>query len=120
MRSGVGIVFRPGDAKDGSFSLPVDREMDGNAPRTSQRAELLAVIKALELARLNPEFFERELVQRLRDSRLRLNAAHRDDVEDTRVCIVIATDSKYVVDGMTDWLGKWKVSLVTRASVLSG
>ncbi|KAG6836908.1 hypothetical protein H0H93_001495 [Arthromyces matolae] len=46
-KSGVGIVL--GRTEDFYSSLPVDDEMDGDASRTSQRAELLAAIIGLSV-----------------------------------------------------------------------
>lgn len=83
------------------MSLPVDDTVELAAKRSSQRAELLAAIFGLralgslkDAGELHPA-----------DWAKRRNA-------DKPSNWIAATDSKYVVDGMTNWLPtKWKVRM---------
>eukprot|EP01040_Poterioochromonas_malhamensis_P006839 gene6839-7374_t len=58
-----------------------------SGPQTNQRAEIYAVIKALELA---------------------IEEVHARGVEEFSDGILIHTDSKYVVEVMTEFIYKWK------------
>lgn len=102
--SGAGIAM--GQADRLQFSYPIDDSIDSTGKRTSQRAELLAAILGLGAA---------QSVEELADAHERLYNRHKAG-EDAGLYShwIITTDSKYLVDGMTDWLpNKWKVSLAT-------
>jgi len=86
-RSGIGAYWSTRQGTN--YSSPVTNEHDPDAPRTNQRAELLAAIYGIRK-------FARE-------------RSHKQAFGVNRNCWVLATDSKYVVDGITDWLPRWKV-----------
>ncbi|EPS96690.1 hypothetical protein FOMPIDRAFT_1130012 [Fomitopsis schrenkii] len=97
--SGAGIAM--GQADRLQFSYPIDDSIDSTGKRTSQRAELLAAILGLGAA---------QSVEELADAHERLYNRHKAG-EDAGLYShwIITTDSKYLVDGMTDWLpNKWK------------
>jgi ribonuclease HI len=92
-KAGLGIVI--GDDSNHSWSISVDDTLD-DGPRTSQRTELLAAIEGLKKLDL-----------------------HHDDVngcmssarhEVYRTTYIVVTDSEYVVEGITKWFPKWRVS----------
>ncbi|KAK7515299.1 ribonuclease H-like domain-containing protein [Phyllosticta citriasiana] len=94
-RAGCGVVV--GTAEDQSYSLPLHDE----AHVTSQRAELIAAYEGI--ARGMKHFRERK--------------THPMPVaQEKRTELVIATDSEYVVAGMTQWLPKWKAKGFKNAS----
>ncbi|KZW04442.1 ribonuclease H-like protein [Exidia glandulosa HHB12029] len=95
--AGMGIVM--GLAKDDYWALPINHRVDPGAPRTSQRAELLAAIKGLELWSDRWEHH--------RDHELEHNPDDDDDIAKI-VEVVLATDSEYVVKGLTQWYPAWK------------
>lgn len=76
-RGGCGIVFSP---LHPGISIPLERAPDGSEP-TSNRAELRAVLSAVEMRVWHGEGFDR---------------------------LVIGTDSEYVVKGISEWCQKWK------------
>ncbi|KUJ11292.1 ribonuclease H-like protein [Mollisia scopiformis] len=86
-RAGCGFVFRPQTTnqpvKGGSFEFRLEsRGPSGDAlPQTSNRAELRAVIAALQYRAWDGEGWNR---------------------------IVIATDSEYTVKGATEWIKNWQ------------
>ena len=94
-RSGIGVFFH--EYSDLNYAGMVDLETPYG--HTSQRAELLAAIKALEIAawirRENPAGGAFRLgkppgpLRRLRR-------------------VVLKADSRYLVDAMTDWIFKWR------------
>lgn len=93
--SGIGGTI--GALKTYEFSLPVDVQMDGSMPRTSQRAELLAGIEGLNL-----------LIDYHRQSLYGLP----DPESDSRKWRwVVASDSEYLVRGVSEWFAGWKVSI---------
>jgi ribonuclease HI len=77
-RAGMGVFFGPRSRHNISQRLHDD-------PQTNQRAELHAAILALDR------------VKELLD----------DDKLETRL-VVVATDSAYLVDGITKWIYKWQ------------
>ncbi|KAE8341835.1 hypothetical protein BDV24DRAFT_163058 [Aspergillus arachidicola] len=79
-KAGCGIIFKPDDA--GYLRFPLENEgPTGEAhPQTSNRAELRAVIAALRFRFWTGEGFN---------------------------SLVIATDSEYVVEGVTSWVRGW-------------
>ena len=95
----AGIGIAGGEEPSNQLAQPITSSLDPGQKRTSQRAELLAALAALaymaEADRLNEEKVEKKD----RDDRLR----------DSHKAWVIATDSEYVVKGMTEWLRTWKV-----------
>ena len=95
-KAGLGIVMSDSD-DDLFWSIPVDDTVD-TAPRTSQRAELLAAIEGLKNLR--------EVHQDCTDHKenLKKSAARR------RVTYIVVTDSEYVVKGITEWFPAWRVS----------
>lgn len=98
-RSGIGICL--GTHPEYTYSIPIDDTIDPNGKRSNQRAELLAAILGIEKAR------EVESVNyKTAHNRVKRFVA-RDGQELPRW--VVATDSQYVVKGMTEWLPKWKV-----------
>ncbi|KAK0195052.1 ribonuclease H-like domain-containing protein [Armillaria mellea] len=68
--------------------IPIDDALDPGTEKTSQRAELLAALQGLE--------------------KLQPIAREDDSGPVTRPQWIIASDSEYVVLGMTKWLSKWK------------
>lgn len=97
--AGIGILY--GEEKLSQQAIPITSSLDPGQKRTSQRAELLAALAALqymaEADRLNEEKTKRK------------NTSHRS--RDSEKAWVVATDSEYVVKGMTEWLQNWKVNL---------
>lgn len=69
-------------------SVPITETLDPDQKRSSQRAELLAALVAVQIG----------------------YPPHEDEKEDKR-CIIITTDSQYVVKGMTEWFPGWKVRI---------
>ncbi|KAK7022188.1 ribonuclease H-like protein [Favolaschia claudopus] len=90
---GCALGINPND----QLSLPVDDKMDPGAPRTNQRAELLAAIHGLEMV------LEKKLKYHV-GLRAHLPSAEKEKV------YVVAADSDYVVQGITDWVFQWKVN----------
>lgn len=99
--AGIGILY--GKEKLSQQAIPITSSLDPGQKRTSQRAELLAALAALqyvaEADRLNPLEVKKE------------DTSHRSLKSEKQW--VIATDSEYVVKGMTEWLPTWKVNLYT-------
>ncbi|KAJ5614046.1 hypothetical protein N7528_007700 [Penicillium herquei] len=86
-KAGCGIVFKPAEDSKGNkvhnyFRFPLENKGPQNdeCPQTSNRAELRAVIAACQFRPWFEEGFE---------------------------TMVIATDSKYVVEGITTWIRGW-------------
>ena len=82
--SGLGIAL--GSSSSDQYSIPVTNDIDPNGRRTNQRAELLAAIQGVKLGDMN------------------------DGECPEKRYLVIATDSQYVVNGITSWFPTWKVS----------
>jgi len=96
-KAGLGVAV--GSLESGHhLSLPVNLNVDAGQRRTSQRAEQLAALHGLaylsEMTKLNT-------------SRHYSNPP-KEPEEDMNW--IIATDSEYVVKGMTEWVPEWKVS----------
>ncbi|KAG8527413.1 uncharacterized protein KY384_007565 [Bacidia gigantensis] len=91
--SGIGIAI--GDSPDSQKAIPITMTIDGHHPRTNQRAELLAALQGLDYVadkdESNVDFAEKSL------------KAHM-----ARRTWIIATDSVYVVKGITEWFPTWK------------
>ena len=71
---GIGVYFGPNDARNVSEPLP-------GHPQTNQRAELMSLIRAVEILR-------------------------REGKSSIPVCL--RSDSRYAVSGLTEWVPKWK------------
>ena len=98
--AGIGIAL--GVEEAWQLSVPITEEMDPGQKRTSQRAELLAAIAGLKYMVAAHEL-------NLDDDKTEgTKKKHRDSQLETSTW-VIATDSEYVVKGMTEWLPVWKV-----------
>lgn len=78
-KAAIGVHFHQGSPHNISTTL------DG--VHTNQQAELIAGIRALEV---------------VQDLAVRKITSH------SPTCVVIKSDSEYLVKGMTDWIGKWK------------
>ncbi|KAJ7364854.1 ribonuclease H-like domain-containing protein [Mycena albidolilacea] len=94
-RAGIGCAI--GDDPKDQLCSPVTDTMDPGAPRTSQRAELLAALQGLRFlvcatstARYHP------------DCHAPLKCQHPMEY-------IVVADSEYVVKGMTEWVPQWKV-----------
>jgi ribonuclease HI len=95
---GVAIGLGTGGSEDHQWSIPIDDTIDAHQKRTSQKAELLAALEGLR--RISEAIEDKELVRK-----------KRHDKKDP-TCWVIATDSVYVVKGVTEWLPVWKVGIM--------
>jgi len=100
-RAGLGIVIG-GD--DFSWSITVDDTLD-SAPRTNQRAELLAAIQALK--KLEQVHRSCSDIENHRKAAARRAIAN----EDYRATYIVVTDSEYVVKGITEWFPERQVCL---------
>ena len=84
-KAGIGVAYSRSD--DGQRSKPITDIVDNFPLRSNQRAELCAARFGLEtLAELHAG----------------------EDTEGEECAWIIATDSEYVVRGMTEWLPTWK------------
>ncbi|KAL8950548.1 MAG: hypothetical protein Q9222_003418 [Ikaeria aurantiellina] len=101
-KAGMGIAG--GDIDSVQLSVPITEQLDPGQRRTSQRAELLAAQAGLrwmtESNRLNQHEPTRKRKRAIRST----GAGEIDDSDNW----IIATDSEYVVKGMTEWLPRWK------------
>ena len=97
--SGIGVACS--STEYGQLSKPITLEVDSEARRTNQRAEMLAAIEGIEL-RVEIALAQGEL-ETFKDG-----GKHR--LRGSTALVVVATDSEYVVKGMTEWLPNWKVS----------
>ncbi|KAK6363685.1 hypothetical protein TWF730_001105 [Orbilia blumenaviensis] len=101
-RAGVGIAI--GMDEDDQFSLAFSEIEGEETARTSQIAELRA---AIETVKVISAFYEANKPEHP----IRLPGKHRKLMKDnndvSNECI-IAMDSEYVVNGMTDWIYKWR------------
>ena len=89
-RAGAGVVV--GSSDDDQLSAPITDEDDPFPLRSNQRAELYA-------ARLGLEY-----MAQLHAAAVTRTGRRRQDPN-----WIIATDSEYVVKGMTEWLPAWRV-----------
>ena len=101
--AGIGILY--GEKTASQRAIPITSELDPGQKRTSQRAELLAALAAVR--------FMAEVDQLNRENRMGRDGGDRSGFEND--VWVIATDSEYVVKGMTEWLPTWKVNLVSHS-----
>ncbi|KAJ1880096.1 hypothetical protein H4R99_002028 [Coemansia sp. RSA 1722] len=86
-RAGVGVYFGAGDPRNVSEPLAGSRQ-------TNQRAELTAVIRAIEQVALSEK---REQQEHEHEQELQRGAA-----------LMVATDSMYSINCLTSWFGKWE------------
>ena len=104
--AGIGIAY--GQDAGSWKAIPITESMDRAHKRTSQRAELLAALHGVRLIaeydRLNPLDI---------DMKKRHEYVRRHGLRDSEKAWVVATDSEYVVKGMTEWLPAWKVSIAS-------
>jgi ribonuclease HI len=93
-KAGIGVAC--GNNDNSQLSEPITDKVDNFPLRSNQRAELCA-------AKLGLEVFAE---------------GYTKDPKTEAAAWIVATDSEYVVKGMTEWLPKWKVciSVLTRAS----
>lgn len=104
-KAGLGIVV--GD--EFSWSITVDDTID-SAPRTSQRAELLAAIEGLKkLKEVHHDCLDMEYQENPRASAARRRAMAKQDYSAT---YIVVTDSEYLVKGITEWFPGWRVRFV--------
>lgn len=90
--AGIGIAH--GRDEESQLSIPITTEVDSYSRRTSQRAELIAAIEGLSTV-----------------CQYDYDLPDHDDPDDSdKIALIVATDSEYVVKGMTEWLPQWKVS----------
>lgn len=91
-KAGVGVAYGNNDGSQ--LSLSITDEEDDFPVRSNQRAELYAAKLGLdfiaEADKLNSELIENN--------------------DNESKAWIIATDSEYVVKGITEWLPVWKVS----------
>lgn len=97
--AGAGIAYgsEPGSQHD----IPITETSDSGQRRTSQRAELWAATYGLA--------FVKKAARRSERLKTKEERATNPDGQSEDL-IIIATDSEYVVKGMTQWLPTWKVS----------
>lgn len=81
--SGYGVYFGPDDIRNCSVPLP---KVVRGIQSTNQRAELFAVMHAMK----------------------QINKAW--DLRQTKMRFTIRTDSKYVINCITNWLKKWEIN----------
>ena len=96
--AGIGILY--GEEPGSQLAIPITSELDPGQKRTSQRAELLAALAAVR--------FMAEADRLNREDGMGEDEGDGEGVRDK--AWVIATDSEYVVKGMTEWLPTWKVN----------
>jgi ribonuclease HI len=100
-KAGVGIAR--GILEDDRFSIPVTDDVDSFPLRSNQRAELLAACLALSKIHGEPAF----------EDEPRFAKRHKrnfSEASNEPRSAIIATDSQYVVKGITEWLPTWKGS----------
>ncbi|CAL8578857.1 hypothetical protein XPA_004628 [Xanthoria parietina] len=90
--AGIGVAMGTG----WQYAVPITANMDRGQRRTSSRAELLAALSGLRL------MVAADQLQQLKQ--LETSGPPTEE----RQSWVIATDSEYVVKGMTEWLPAWK------------
>lgn len=98
--AGIGIACGEGDIDQ--QSVAITDEVDPGQRRTSQRAELLAALAGLDYLTETHELNHDDVKKEGR-KRQKLSS------EEKTSAWIIATDSEYVVKGMTAWLPTWKV-----------
>ena len=104
-KAGLGITI--GDDEEHCWSIAVEdaHAVDPDGPMTSQRAELLAAIEGLKkLGDVNRVKAINEALGKGGRPAWR----HTDNPHST---YIVASDSEYVVKGITEWLPSWRVRL---------
>lgn len=96
----AGIGVASGYGENCQRAIPITEMLDQGQRRTSQRAELLAAIAGLD------HMAERNRINKL----VRVERSEAFGLRAATKSWIIATDSEYVVKGMTEWLPSWKVS----------
>ncbi|KAL9597476.1 MAG: hypothetical protein Q9219_005109 [cf. Caloplaca sp. 3 TL-2023] len=107
----AGIGIASGQDEIWQRDIPITAQEDKGQKRTSQRAELLAAISGLEhMVEMYERFSEEETpARRVKKSGLkRMRGEFENGTGKEGQSWVIATDSVYVVKGMTEWLPVWK------------
>ncbi|KAH7922881.1 hypothetical protein BV22DRAFT_1037006 [Leucogyrophana mollusca] len=106
--AGMGIAIGRGGEDVDQWAIPIDDSIDPRAPRTNQRAELLAAMKGLEkICEVDQGWLA---VQH--DDRLR--RIGRVEEPCNPVCVIVVTDSEYVVKNMNENLPTWKVRPISK------
>ena len=100
--AGTGAAF--GTDQENQFSRPIDSLMDAGK-RTSQRAELLAALHGIHF--IHEHRGPDEDVETGSKSGKKYT---KPLPANERKSFIIATDSEYVVKGITEWLPEWEVS----------
>jgi ribonuclease HI len=95
--AGIGVAIGLTGEGEDQWSIAVDSTIDSHPKRTSQRAELLAALEGLRLIS-NTDRLPHPVTKK----------RHED------MCWVVATDSEYVVKGMSEWVRVWKVDFKPR------
>jgi ribonuclease HI len=100
-KAGVGVAYGSGD--DSQLSMPITDLEDDFPVRSNQRAELYAAKLGLEFLAEADESNSNEPTGKPKGE---------------AKAWIIATDSEYVVKGMTEWLPTWRVypNFIIRAS----
>lgn len=93
-KAGIGFVF--GSFSGCKGSVPITDSIDKFSHRSNQQAELLAAAFGLVA-----------LTSYLEDCTKRRELDHPE--KHAPETVIIATDSEYVVKGITEWLPNWKV-----------
>lgn len=95
----AGIGIAGGESEADQRAVPITEALDPRQKRTSQRAELLAAIEGLDYIAGRDRGHQPESE---RDQDQGPGAKKRS--------LVLASDSEYVVKGMTEWMPVWRVS----------
>lgn len=100
-----GIGFAIGDDESQQYQLGVDDYVD-DGQRTNQRAELLAAIHGLEhLGEKSSREYDEEMMGWAEYGYNYYRDTHPGHI----ATLVLATDSEYVVKGITQWYHTWEV-----------
>jgi ribonuclease HI len=105
-KAGLGVVISDVDL---FWSVAVDDTVD-TAPRTNQRAELLAAIEGLKKLELVFKYCTEGLEDKENHSKSAARRRRAIAEEDFRDTFIVVTDSEYVVKGITEWFPAWRVS----------
>ncbi|KAH7903336.1 ribonuclease H-like domain-containing protein [Hygrophoropsis aurantiaca] len=88
--AGMGVAIGL-NGQEHQWAIPVDDSVDPGSPRTNQRAELLAAIEGLQkICCSNGDYYAKACEWR------------------NNSCVIVVTDSEYVVKGITEYLPTWK------------
>ncbi|KAH7927048.1 hypothetical protein BV22DRAFT_1061820 [Leucogyrophana mollusca] len=101
-RSGIGVAMGVHGENMDQWSIPIDDNVDPFEQRNNTRAEILAVLTGIQ-----------KLGEDTRASAASEQAYHRCPCvngNDSPLRWVIATDSDFVMKGMTEWMPAWKQS----------